>query len=157
MALTIRPMRREDAAACTDIVNDIIARGGTTAYEKPYTVDGFDAHYRQEPPISMVALNGDHVVGFQAVFEVEPGLYSIGTFTDRRALVKGAGTALFDATLSATKARGGTAILARITSDNTGGLAFYSRMGFADFDVKKGDLTRSNGTVVDRIIKRFPL
>lgn len=157
MTLIIRAMAPEDVPECTDILNDIIARGGTTAYEEPYTETYFDAHYRLEPPISMVALDGNKVVGFQALFEVEPGLYSIGSFTDRRTPVRGAGSALFEATLAAAKVRGGSTILAKITSDNTGGLAYYSRMGFEDFEVHKADLTRSDGTVVDRVVKRLSL
>ena len=157
MTLTVRPMESKDVPACTDILNDIIALGGTTAYEEPYSETYFEAHYLNEPPISMVVLNDDTIVGFQALFEVEPGLYSIGSFTDRRNPVKGAGSIMFDATLGAAKARGGSAILAKITSDNTGGLAYYSRMGFEDFELQKADLTRSDGTVVDRVIKRFAL
>jgi len=157
MTLSVRPMIAADAPACTEIVNDIIARGGTTAYEEPYTVAAFDAHYRLETAICLVVLNDEQVIGFQGLFEVEPGVYSIGSFTDRRAGVKGAGVALFQATLAAAKERGGSEILAKITSDNTGGLAYYSRMGFVDFKVQKADLTRSDGTVVDRVIKRFPL
>lgn len=157
MTLIVRPMTTDDVPACVAIVNDIIAKGSTTAYEEPYTEAAFDAHYRVEPPISMVVLEGTRVVGFQATFEIEPGLYSIGSFTDRRAPVKGAGSVMFAATLKAAKKRGGSAILAKITSDNIGGLAYYARMGFEDFDVIKADLTRSNGRVVDRVIKRILL
>lgn len=107
MTLSVRPMTAGDIPACTEIVNDIIARGSTTAYEKPFSEEAFDAHYRNEPPISMVAINDGRIIGVQAVFEVEPGLYSIGSFTDRRAQIKGAGTALFKATLAATKTGAG--------------------------------------------------
>lgn len=157
MTLSARPMTPEDVPACVDIVNHIIALGGTTAYEEPFTNVGFDAHYRQEPPISMVVLSDDRVVGFQSLFEVEPGLYSIGSFTDQKYPVKGAGRVVFDATLAAAKERGGSAILAKITSDNTGGLTYYERIGFVDFEVDKADHVRANGTVVDRIIKRYLL
>ena len=102
-------------------------------------------------------LDQGRVVGFQAVFDVGEGLYSIGSFTDRRNPVRGAGRVLFARTLEDCRARGGVAILARITSDNTGGLAFYSSMGFADWQVIPGDHRRKDGTLVDRIVKRLPL
>ena len=157
MTLTVRPMIANDAPACTDILNDIIARGGTTAYEDPYTVEGFDAHYRAETAISMVVLFDGDIIGFQGLFEVSPGVYSIGSFTDRRSAVKGAGSVMFKATLDAAKLRGGSEILAKITSDNTGGLSYYARMGFEDYEIQEADLTRSDGTIVDRVIKRLAL
>jgi len=150
-------MQSQDVPACVKIVNAIIAVGGSTAYEDPYTESDFDAHYRLEPATSKVVLSGDRVVGFQACFEVEPGVYSIGSFTDQENPVRGAGKAIFEGTLAAARAKGATAILAKITSDNTGGLAYYAKMGFVDHEVIKDDLTRRNGLSVDRIIKRFEL
>lgn len=157
MTLTTRPMEPNDVPDCTRILNHIIDLGGSTAYEEPYSEAHFDAHYRQEPPISMVVLSDGKVVGFQGLFEIEPGIYSIGSFTDRQNPVKGAGAVMFDASLTAARKRGGTAILAKITSDNTGGLTYYDRMGFVDYEVLKADHVRSDGTVVDRIAKRFLL
>lgn len=157
MTLTTRPMTSADVPSCVEIVNHIIALGGTTAYEQPFTKEDFDAQYCEEPPISIVVLSRSRIVGFQALFEVAPGLYSIGCFTDQQNPMKGAGRGMFKATLAAAKLRGGSAILAKITSDNTGGLAYYNRMGFVDFDVKPSDMTRPDGTVVDRIIKRLEL
>jgi len=51
----------------------------------------------------------------------------------------------------------GKSIIAKITSDNTGGLAYYSSVGFVDETVVPDDLIRRNGKVVDRVIKRFTL
>jgi len=64
---------------------------------------------------------------------------------------------LIKGTIAAARSKGATAILAKITSDNTGGLAYYTKVGFDDFEVVKSDLTRSDGTIVDRVIKRFAL
>ena len=152
-----RPMAADDVAACVAIVNHIIALGGTTAYEEPYSQQDFHDHYLVEPPVTNVVTQDGRVVGFQAAFDVGDGLYSIGSFTDRVAPVKGAGKVIFDKTLADCRARGGQAILAKITSDNTGGLAFYSRMGFVDWKTIPNDHTRKDGTQVDRIIKRLEL
>lgn len=155
--LEVRDMTAEDVPACVAIVNHIIALGGTTAYEEPYSNQDFHDHYFVEPPVTNVVTRDGVVVGFQAAFDVGDGFYSIGSFTDRQNPVKGAGRALFDKTLADCRARGGEAILAKITSDNTGGLAFYGRMGFEDWKTIADDHTRSDGTKVDRIIKRYDL
>lgn len=157
MTFQVRAMTDGDVDACLGIINPIIAAGGSTAYEHPYDADGFRAEYLNEAKVSLVALQNDRLVGFQACFEVEPGVYSIGSFTDRNHPAPGAGRVLFEATVAASRANGASHIMAKITSDNVGGLAYYSKMGFADDHVVSADLTRADGTVVDRVIKRYSL
>lgn len=152
-----RTMQLVDVPACVAIVNHTISLGGSTAYEEPYTEDGFADHYLREAPVSNVTYADGRLVGFQAAFDVGEGLYSIGSFADQQNPVRGVGRALFEKTLADCQARGGVAILAKITSDNIGGLAFYAKMGFVDFEVWPNDHTRKDGTQVDRIVKRYPL
>ena len=157
MTFETRKMAAADVPACLAIINPIIATGGTTAYEEPYTEQAFLDHYCVEPPVSNVVLHNGTIIGFQAAFELEQGLYSIGTFTDRNNPVRGAGAALMAKTEADCRARSGTAILAKITEDNTGALAYYTKMGFEDFEIDKAAHTRKSGKVVDKIIKRFEL
>ncbi|SLN33220.1 GNAT family N-acetyltransferase [Pseudooctadecabacter jejudonensis] len=157
MTLTARSMTAADIPACCAIINHTISLGGTTAYEDPYSEADLQAHYLHEARVSTVALDGDRIVGFQAAFEIEPGVFSIGSFTDQQSPVRGAGAVMMEKTKSDCRAAGGTSIIAKITSDNTGGLAYYSKMGFVDETVLTGEFTRKDGTVVDRVIKRFML
>ncbi|MEL6960141.1 MAG: GNAT family N-acetyltransferase [Pseudomonadota bacterium] len=156
-AITVRRMEAADIPACVGIINPIIAAGGSTAYEDPYSAEDLEARYLHEADISNVAISDGRVVGFQAVFEVEPGVFSVGSFTDQLSPVKGAGAALMAQLKSDCRAAGGTSIIAKITSDNTGGLSYYSKMGFEDETVLPAEFTRKDGTVVDRVIKRFVL
>lgn len=151
-----RPMTAADVPACVEILNHTIAMGGTTAYEVPYSVEGFKDHYLDEPPVSNVVLFKGRVVGFQGAFDVSDATLSIGSFTDQRAPIKGAGRALFEVTKRDAKAKGFKRILAKITADNTPGLAYYSAIGFTDLEIKKGDATRG-GVPIDRVIKVFDL
>ena len=155
MTFETRKMTAADVPACLDIVNPIIAHGGTTAYEDPFTEQHFLDHYCVEPPVSNVVLHDGKIIGFQAAFLVAPKTYSIGTFTDRNNPVRGAGATIMAQTKSDCRNHSGGCILAKITSDNTGGLAFYSKMGFEDFEIEKAAHTRKSGKVVDRITKRF--
>ena len=104
-----------------------------------------------------MVLLGGRIVGFQAAFEVETGIYSVGSFTDQENPAKGAGAAMFAKTREDCRTRGGTSIIAKITADNTAGLAYYSKMGFGPDAVWPADHTRKDGSVVDRIVKRFVL
>ncbi|AKS47747.1 L-amino acid N-acyltransferase YncA [Octadecabacter temperatus] len=157
MTFTVRAMQMYDVPDCVVIINHTISLGGSTAHEEPYNASDFAAHYFEDAEVANVVLHGERIVGFQGAFEVESGVYSIGSFTDQMNPVRGAGKAMFEKTRVDCKNRGGTSIIAKITEDNSGGLAFYSKMGFQPDHVKPADHTRPNGTQVDRIVKRFVL
>ena len=117
MTFEVRDMRREDVPACVEILNHIVALGGSTAREDPCDVDTFSAHYLIGSEISNVVLVQGRVVGFQTALEVESGVFSIGTFTDRNNPAKGAGRAVIAKSIADARALGGTAIIAQITED----------------------------------------
>jgi len=157
VTFVVRAMAEKDVASCVSILNHIIALGGSTAHEEPLSLAELRAKYLDDPPISNVVEMEGRIVGFQAAFDVGGGEYSIASFTDRRIPIKGAGRALFEKTLADCRAQGGIAILAKITSDNSGGLRFYSRLGFQECCVIPNDHRRKDGAMVDRVVKRFSL
>lgn len=157
MTFEVREMTHADVPACVDIINHIIGLGGSTAHEDQFTDKPFADHYLDEPDVTNVVIQDGRIVGFQAAFEVESGVYSIGSFTDQRNPARGAGAAVFEKTKADCRKLGGRSIIAKITSDNTGGLAFYTKMGFQPDAIWPDDHTRPNGTKVDRIVKRFLL
>ena len=162
MELRVRPARRADAPALAALLNEIIAAGGTTAYETPFTPDGFaDAHIDGPGVItSMVAEDAEgHPMGFQILLRsatLGPDWGDIGTFARRGATTRGIGSALFAATCAAAAEAGLTTLNATIRADNSGGLTFYTRMGFVDHAVARG-VPLADGTPVDRISRRFDL
>ncbi len=159
--MTIRPVVPADAAELADLLNAIIARGGTTALQTPFTAAALAAAYLTGPDVwcCHVASAGEALLGFQTLGRY-PGLPAdvgdIGTFTRLGATQGGIGTALFAATVARARALGLSALNATIRADNAGGLAFYTRMGFVDHDVISG-VPLADGTPVDRVRKRFSL
>jgi ribosomal protein S18 acetylase RimI-like enzyme len=99
------------------------------------------------------------LLGFQTLVR-DDGLPAdvgdIGTFAKVGGTQQGVGTALFAATRAAARAKGLAAINATIRADNTGGLAFYGRMGFVDHSVRKA-VPLKDGAPVDRINRRYAL
>jgi GNAT superfamily N-acetyltransferase len=158
MTLTVRPAAPADAAPMAALINRIIAKGGTTAFTDPFTPDRLDGALIHPPGAVCchVALLDGAIIGFQSLFMADPdwdgpdrldadwGL--IGTYVDVDRQGTGAGTRLFAATLAAARAAGVTKMNATIQRVNTGGLAYYSRMGFCDW--------RSDGTSIS---KRFDI
>lgn len=165
MPLTVRPAAPSDAAQMAELINTIIAVGGTTAYEDPFDAAHMDAAYISLPQLvsCFVAESGGDIVGFQGLmrsFDPEDplpdGWATIGTFARVGLTQRGVGGALFAATLDAARAAGIAVIDATIRADNTGGLAFYSRQGFVDYDRLVG-MPLKDGTPVDRIRKRYDI
>lgn len=162
MDLNVRPAVRADAAALADLLNEIIAAGGTTAYETPFTPETFaDAHIDGPGVItSVLAEDGDGCpMGFQILLasdKLGPGWGDIGTFARRGATTRGIGSALFAATKAAAIAAGLKTLNATIRADNTGGLTFYAKMGFVDYAVARA-VPLADGTPVDRIARRYDL
>ena len=165
MPLITRPAVPTDAAQMTELLNEIIAIGGTTAHQRPFDADRMLHHYIQ--PVhhisTIVALRDGAIVGFQMLVWPNPvegpmpdhwGF--IGSFVKIGITGQGIGRALFSATCTAAHAAGCRHIDATIRADNAGGLRFYNAMGFTDYDIIHAAPLR-DGRLVDRIRKRFDL
>ena len=165
MSLSVRYATREDAAEMAELINTIIAIGGTTAYEEPFDEAAMDAAYISLPELvsCFVAETDGEIVGFQGLMRsfdpddpLPDGWATIGTFARVGQTQAGVGRALFEKTLAAARAAGIGVIDATIRADNTGGLAFYARLGFIDYGRLVG-VPLKNGAPVDRVRKRFDI
>jgi len=169
MSVTTRPAQPQDAPAMADLLNHIIAIGGTTAHQRPFDAARMQAHYIDDPQIiaTTVAEIEGAVVGFQCLARPDPDHPEapdrlpadwsyIATFVQIGRAGQGIGGALFGVTKAAASASGAVAIDATIRADNTGGLRYYDSMGFVDYAVLR-DVPLRDGMRVDRIRKRFDL
>jgi L-amino acid N-acyltransferase YncA len=163
LSLTVRPVAPEDAPALADLLNAVIARGGTTALETPFTPVSLAETYLNGPNVHLCFVAVDtatgRIEGFQTLGRY-PGLPEdigdIGTFARVDGAQKGVGSALFAEMAKAAHAHGLTAINATIRADNVGGLAFYTKQGFVDYGITAA-IPLNDGTPVDRVHKRFDL
>jgi L-amino acid N-acyltransferase YncA len=163
MSIVVRPAEAADAEPLSELINAIIARGGTTALQEPFTPGKLNWIYLTGPDVICCFVAVDAETGALAGFQtlgvwpgLGEGLGDIGTFTRIGGQQKGVGTQLFAATRERARELGVEAINATIRADNAGGLAFYCRMGFVDHHVD-ADVPLKSGRPVDRISKRFPL
>ena len=160
--LTVRPAGPEDAASLCSLLNQIIHRGGTTAFEKILSVEDFTRMYLENPRTIccfVACLEDGTRLGFQHV-DTNPKFPEnwgdIATFAKIDSPVRGVGSALFGSTVSAVGNAGFVAVNARIRADNVSGLAYYSKMGFVDYSIEKA-VPLLDGTPVDRIFKKYLL
>ncbi|WP_456388519.1 N-acetyltransferase family protein [Profundibacter sp.] len=161
--MIIRTATTSDASDMTALLNEIIRIGGTTAFQKEWTAGTSKAFIKKLQTTGCIHLARDKktgaLLGYQSL-EAYPDLPKtlgiIATFSKVGGTKRGIGTALFAVTSKAAPTLGFTEIDATIRADNAGGLAYYSKMGFADHSVTKA-VPLDDGTLVDRISKRLVL
>jgi len=161
--IEVREARRGDAAALAELLNAIIAVGGTTALEDPYTPERFARAYIDGPDVHCCFVAADpatgRLEGYQSLGrsrDLPAAVGDVGTFARLGGAQRGVGSALFTATRARAAALGLAAINATIRADNAGGLAFYAKLGFHDHSVTPA-VPLKDGTLVDRLNKRFAL
>jgi L-amino acid N-acyltransferase YncA len=159
----IRPAQDGDAQELTLLLNEIIARGRTTALEEPFAVDTLASTmlFGNDVIGCFVAVDRatGKLLGFQSLLKyhgVGDGIADIATFAHIGLTRKGLGSALFLATRTTARQNGVKVINATIRADNIGGLAFYARVGFVDHDIQRA-VPLHDGTPVDRISKLYVL
>ena len=160
--LRIRPAGPDDAGPLRQILNEIIAIGGTTAFETPLSPGEFDDYFlRGADCLSclMAETRAREALGFQSLARkagLPDGWADIATFTRREPRTPGVGAALFEATKTTARELGLLAINATIRADNYAGIPFYEKMGFQTWSLARG-VPLKDGTPVDRVSKVYPL
>lgn len=155
--MIVRKALTKDTLAMTLLLNEIIAIGGTTAHQDPMSQETVQHYFVDGAPTicCIVAEQEGQIIGWQAVgwWREEP---HIGSFVKPGIQAKGVGAQMFALTRDLAKAAGLTVIHASIRADNVPGLAYYAKMGFADYATDP-HFTLNDGTVVGRIERRFDL
>ncbi len=157
--ISTRQAQQDDVPALCTLLNEIIGIGGTTAFEDPMDEAAFAGWFLSGPDrlSCLVALDEDQrPVGFQTLARkaaLGDDWVDIATFAQVGGTQRGIGTALFTETLAFARGHGAAWINATIRADNTGGLAYYDRMGFETYKTDPGVPLKS-GQPVDRISKR---
>jgi L-amino acid N-acyltransferase YncA len=155
--MTTRAATIADAADMADILNRVIAIGGTTAHEDPMTAEAVLEDYVNGADVysSVVALDGNVVIGWQLV-GLWQGEAHIGTFVDPGKQARGAGSAMFALTRAILGTAGVATIIASIRAANAPGLVYYTRLGFVDF-ARDPQFALRDGRVVGRVHRRYEL
>ena len=157
----IRKAVSADAEELSNLLNEIILIGGTTALETPLSPAEFAEWFidGEFPLACHVAEHDQLLAGFQSLSsygDPPKGVADIATFARVNPKIPGVGRALFPATRTAAEELGLEFINATIRADNVSGLAYYTKMGFEPYD-RLVQVPLLDGTPVDRVKKRFRL
>ena len=156
---TLRPATPDDAEATAAIWRAIVAEGGQTVVDRPFTPAQERAYLEQLPPRGRmtVAVVGDVVAGFQSLdlYATYTGAMDhvgvLGTFVLAPLRGRGIGRQLSQATFDYARQAGFAKLVILVRSDNLGAQAFYVRLGFQPC----GRLTRQafiEGHYVDELL-----
>ena len=155
----IRHANRLDSRPMAELLNQIIATGGTTALTEPVTADDITTLTEKYNAVWHVAEKDGVVLGFQWIKPTDylpPEATDIATFVQEGQTGLGIGSALFEATKAAARKQGYQWINANIRADNESGLTYYQSRGFRIWQRVEG-VVLANGLVVDKIYKRYDL
>lgn len=151
-----------DTRPMADLLNAIIAKGGTTAFTDPIAPDtilGWMAADADRSAWHIAENDRGALLGYQSIEpygDLKPGACDIATFVQVGQTGLGIGSKLFAATTRKAKSLGYHWINATIRADNTGGLAYYQSRGFEDY-ARHPQTKLANGMIVDKISKRYNL
>ncbi|WP_299421693.1 GNAT family N-acetyltransferase [uncultured Shimia sp.] len=160
--ITIQKGNAVDLRQTAELLNEIIAIGGSTAMTKPMSRDDLEGWLMADQDCSTwhIAMAADGtLLGFQWIGPwgvLPPEACGIGTFVKAGHTGLGIGSKLFEASVKAARALGYTWMDAEIRADNEGGLAYYQSRGFENYKRKDG-VRLDNGAEVSKIHKRYDL
>lgn len=162
MPIIIRTANPADARQMSELLNQIIAAGGTTALTDPISSTAIADWMISNPAKSVWHVAEDAqgtILGFQ-LLEPHPNLPSeaadIATFVRIGSVQLGIGSALFAATEKAAFNLGYIWLNATIRADNSGGLTYYQSRGFRTYHTGE-NIPLADGVLVNKISKRFDL
>lgn len=160
--MIIRAATPDDAIGMSELLNEIIEIGGTTAFLNPVSPDTIRSWIAGDPKTCIwhVAIDEEgKIAGYQSADPYDSpakDALSIATFVRIGVVKSGIGSLLFEATIKRARDLGFSWINATIRTDNIGGRAYYRSRGFQTWKIDK-TATLSDGRVTGKVSKRFDL
>jgi len=135
----LRRATKADARALADLLNALIATGGTTAMTEPLSRSEMSNWIGSNPAQSAVFMAEDDsgtALGFQSIephAQLPSDTCNIATFTRSGKTQLGIGSALFEHSRKAARALGYRWVNATVLLQNEGGLIYYKSRGFEPY------------------------
>jgi L-amino acid N-acyltransferase YncA len=138
MEVNIRPATVADAQGVVDVINSVIQEGGLTALYPALTLAQEQAFIQSLGPRSVmyVAEIEGTILGVQTIEPLAPYTQAmdhvavLGTYVYRNYRQQGVGSQLAERTFAFAREQGYEKAIVYVRAGNSGGLAFYRRVGF---------------------------
>lgn len=161
-SIKVRNAADSDIDELSELLNEIIDIGGTTAFQQALSLDEFKNYFLDaDECLACFVAQAEHsmLCGVQSLRTksgLATGWVDIATFARVSPRIPGTGRALLEMSKNYLSENGFTHINATIRADNVQGLGYYTKMGFEEYAVDK-DVPLADGTPVDRISKVYSL
>lgn len=136
---TIEPLCRDDASAMLEIFNHYVEHGFAAYVEKPAAIDLMLRLLDEASDLAAIGARDTQgrLVGFSllrpyAPREAFPKTAQVTTFIGPNWTGHGLGTAMLERLVGEAHKLGLTSLLAHVSSQNPGSLAFHGRQGFTE-------------------------
>lgn len=145
MSLTIRKAVPADALPCATVLNEVIAEGTCTLFDKPFSEAderAFITALGDRRALFVAELDGA-IAGLQSVdlfanyADSVRHVATIGTWLKRDARGRGIGTRLAAESFAFARAHDYSKVMISVLAMNVRALSFYRRLGFTDIGVAR--------------------
>jgi L-amino acid N-acyltransferase YncA len=165
MAISIRPVVPDDAAAVASILNRVIETGAYSAFDSPFSVENERDYILglSQRSVFLVAVRDtdQRVVGFQSMdpFATWTSAFAhvgvMGTYIDLDCRRQGIAKRLFPATFEDAIQKGYRKIFTYIRTDNPAALATYQHHGFTIVGVAKAHMRVKDRYIDEYVVERM--
>lgn len=158
----VRPASANDVRQMSELLNQIIDLGGTTALTetiRPLDITNWMARHAGRNAWHVAESQIGDILGFQFIephVDLPSDAADIATFVRVGTTKLGIGSKLFSATEQAARDLEYVWLNATIRADNTGGLTYYQSRGFRTYH-QDDNVKLGNGLQVSKISKRYDL
>lgn len=162
MPITVRSASPADARQMSELLNEIIKVGGTTALTNVTSAsDIVDWMASDQDQSAWIVAEDDSgkIMGFQFFAphpDLPPEAADMATFVRIGAVQLGIGSALFSETAKAAARMGLVWLNANIRADNSGGLTYYQSRGFRTYKIDE-NVELADGSLVEKVHKRYDI
>jgi RimJ/RimL family protein N-acetyltransferase len=158
---TVRPATAADVRVMVELFATVAEERSGIASEPPVDLAERTARFAAGIAGSLVAVNGDQIIGMIHVEVARYGVGEIAMLVDREWRGHGVGSALLQAAIGWARGPGQDQGLHKLSlevfAQNTAAIALYRKCGFVEEGHRVRHYRRANGELWDSVIMGLPL
>ena len=154
---TVRQASAADARALAELFAAVAEERTGIASEPPIDLEERTARIAAGVASSIVAVDGDQLVGMIHIEVSRHGFGEFGMLVDREWRGRGVGSALLQAAIDWAREQGLHKLCLEVFTHNTAAIALYRKCGFVEEGRRVKHFRRANGELWDSLVMGLPL
>jgi RimJ/RimL family protein N-acetyltransferase len=154
---TVRPAAAADTRAMAELFAAVAEERNGIASEPPVDLAERTARFAASIAESLVAVDGDQVIGMIHIEVSRHGFGELGMLVDREWRGRGVGSAMIQAAIDWAREHGLHKLSLEVFTHNTAAIALYRKSGFTEEGHRVRHYRRASGELWDSLIMGLPL